>query len=291
MHPGPMQGAITRPSPPHLHSAESSATGAASGGGMDRPRKNTELLDCSAPPHPGPADIAVMFDPKREAKFGAPWQTWALRLALFAGMRQLETAQLLTDDVRKVDGIWCIDICPDKKTDKRVKNKASRRRTPVHNALIKAGFLEYVAQAREAGVLRLLPDLKPNKGGVGRRLAMWFTTYIRKHCKIASKKKTFHSLRHTFATLADRSELRDEHIIALLGHDWGNSLLRRTYTQKLDLREMHQHLHRIRFPDVKMTPHDPARYARYFRIAYAKQTRKARLDAAFPTTRKPKKSA
>lgn len=197
-------------------------------------------------------------------------------------MRQLEIAQLLTDDVKKVDDIWCIDIAPDKKSGKRVKNKASRRRTPIHDVLIKAGFLDYVAQAREAGVIRLFPDLKPNKGGVGRRLSAWFSVYIRKHCKIGSKSKTFHSLRHTFATLADRSDLRDEHTMALLGHDWGNTLLRRNYTQELDLREKHQHLHRIKFPPVKMTPHDPARYVRYFRVAFAEQSRKARLDAVYP---------
>jgi integrase len=229
-------------------------------------------------------DIEVLFDPKREAKFAAPWQTWALRLALFAGMRQLEIAQLLTDDIQKVDGIWCIDIAPDKKSGKRVKNQASHRKTPIHDRFIAAGFLDYVNQARAAGVTRLFPDLKPNKGGVGRRLATWFTTYVRKHCEIESKAKTFHSLRHTFATLADRSGLRDEHIMKLLGHDWGKTLLRKVYAQELNLREKHQQLHRIEFPDVKMTPHDSMRYLRYFRAAYAEQTRKARLDATYGVT-------
>ncbi|UPG92836.1 site-specific integrase [Luteibacter aegosomatissinici] len=228
-----------------------------------------------------PAEIRLMFDVKKEAAFFVPWQTWGLRLALFAGMRQLEIAQLRVDDIQNVEGIWCIDISPDKSTGKRVKNQASRRKIPIHDRLINAGFLDYVNQARAAGVQRLFPDLKPGKQSCSKKMSCWFSVFIRKHCGIESKAKTFHSLRHTFATLADRSEIRDEHIMKLLGHDWGKSILRRTYTQELDLREKHHQLHRIQFPDVKMTPHAPSRYERYFRIAYADQTRQTRLDAVF----------
>jgi len=225
-------------------------------------------------------ELAILLDPKKEARFYAPWQTWLLRLGLFAGMRQREIMQLETTDIQNVDGIWCIDIAGDGKA-KRVKNKCSRRKMPIHDALIKAGFLEYVDQARTAGVTRLFPDLQMRKTGLGKKVTNWFTIFVRKTCQIEARTKTFHSLRHSFATLAERSELRDEHIMKLLGHNWGNTVLRKVYTQELDLREKHTLLHRINFPAIKMSGHHADRYARYFRIAYADQTRKARIDAAY----------
>lgn len=227
-----------------------------------------------------PEEISVLLDPKKEARFYAPWQTWLLRLGLFAGMRQREIMQLDTADIQNVDGIWCIDIAGDGK-GKRIKNKCSRRKMPIHDVLIKAGFLEYVDQARKAGVTRLFPDLEMRKTGLGKKVTNWFTIFVRKTCNIEARTKTFHSLRHSFATLAERSELRDEHIMRLLGHNWGNTVLRKVYTQELNLQEKHTLLHRIKFPDMKMSPHHDDRYARYFRIAYANQTRKARIDAAY----------
>jgi integrase len=227
-----------------------------------------------------PEELLNILSPEKEARFFSPWQTWILRIGLFAGMRQLEIAQLRVDDIVNVDGIWCIDICPDDK-GKRVKNKTSRRKTPIHDELIKAGFLDYVAQAREAGVDRLFPDLYDCTAGVARKVTGWFSKYIRKTCLIKERTKTFHSLRHSFATLADRAELRDEHIMKLLGHSWGNTVLRRVYAQELNVREKHANLHRIKFPPIVMTPHRPERYERYFRIAYANQTRKARIDASY----------
>jgi integrase len=227
-----------------------------------------------------PEELSVLLDPKKDARFYAPWQTWLLRLGLFAGMRQREIIQLETSDIQNVDGIWCIDITGDGK-NKRVKNKCSRRKVPIHDMLIKAGFLEYVDQARKAGVTRLFPDLAMRKTGLGKKATNWFTIFVRQTCKIEARTKTFHSLRHSFATLAERSELRDEHIMKLLGHSWGNTVLRTVYTQELDLREKHTLLHRINFPAIKMSPHRDDRYERYFRIAYADQTRKARIDAAY----------
>lgn len=127
----------------------------------------------------------------------------------------------------------------------------------------------------------MFPDLEKSKTGVSKPAAVWFASYLRVTCGIKSREKTFHSLRHSFATFAERSELRDEHILSLLGHSWGSTVLRKKYARELDVREKHTHLHTIRFPPIQMTPHRPERYARYFKRARAEQTRKARLDAAY----------
>lgn len=152
---------------------------------------------------------------------------------------------------------------------------------PIHDVLIKAGFLKYVDQARKAGVTRLFPDLEMRKTGLGKKVTNRFTIFVRKTCQIEARTKTLHSLRHSFATLAERSELRDEHIMKLLSHNWGNTVLRKVYTQELTLQEKRTLLHRIKFPDVKMSPHHDDWYERSFRIAYADQTRKARIHAAY----------
>jgi integrase len=237
-----------------------------------------------------PDEILRVFDPKLEARFELPWQTWAMRLALFAGMRQTEIAQLLTGDIVCVQGIWCVSV--SKGEGKRVKNKSSRRKVPIHDVLIAAGFLDYVEQAKASGLDRLFPDLKQTKCGLAHKVSAWYAKHLRQTCGISEKSKTFHSLRHSFATLADRSELRDEHIMQLLGHVWGNTVLRKTYTQELDVNEKHRELHRIKFPAVVMTPFSPERYALYFRRHAAEKTRQARLDRAFgaaPLRKAPRK--
>lgn len=212
------------------------------------------------------------------------WQTWAMRLALYAGMRQTEIAQLLVRDVVRVQGIWCVSVSMGE--GKRVKNISSRRKISPHDVLLKAGFLAYVDQAKKAGVERLFPDMKPAASGIAHRLSKWYPKHLRVTCGITEKAKTFHSLRHSFATLADRSELRDEHIMQLLGHVWGSTVLRKTYTQELDVSEKHRQLHRINFPPLALMQHNPSRYASYFRRAAADQTRAARIERAFQAAKK-----
>lgn len=59
------------------------------------------------------------------------------------GARLNEVAQLLVEDVQEVDGVWYFDISDEGENQKEVKNKASKRKVPVHSSLIYAGFLDF----------------------------------------------------------------------------------------------------------------------------------------------------
>jgi hypothetical protein len=91
---------------------------------------------------------------------------WVPLLALFHGFRCNEAAQLDTEDVGEQDGVSFIDIRSERangdKCDKRLKNRQSDRRVPLHPVIIKMGFLDFVAARRlDAMRPRLFPELPP----------------------------------------------------------------------------------------------------------------------------------
>ena len=68
-----------------------------------------------------------------------------MRVALFTGMRQDEICQLTRGDVAQVDGVWLFDVNGDK--GKRVKNKQSIRRVPIHQRLLAAGLTQFLPKS------------------------------------------------------------------------------------------------------------------------------------------------
>lgn len=67
---------------------------------------------------------------------------WAPWLQAYSGARAAEITQLRGDDVREIDGIWCIRITPEAGT---VKSREARL-VPLHEHIIEQGFLTFVAE-------------------------------------------------------------------------------------------------------------------------------------------------
>ena len=86
-------------------------------------------------------------------------------LLLFECCRREEAGQLYVKDIGETDGVPFIQITNEEK-DQSVKNEGSKRRVPIHSALISLGFMEYVDSIKRAGHARLFPQLK-NKGSNG----------------------------------------------------------------------------------------------------------------------------
>ncbi len=84
---------------------------------------------------------------------------WIPLVALWSGLRQGEICQMLTDDVREIDGVWCFVVSAAEGEGKRLKTAASERLVPIHAELQEIGFKGYVAARRAAGDHRLFPDL------------------------------------------------------------------------------------------------------------------------------------
>ncbi|MBT3194470.1 MAG: site-specific integrase [Verrucomicrobia bacterium] len=145
---------------------------------------------------------------------------WSPLIALYNGMRQNEICQLYCDDVREVGGVWCFDINLNT-PDKRVKTPESVRIVPIHSALQRLGFLDYVASLRRCGLPRLWPSLKQGRDGYARAVSRWFTAFNHEHV-VNHPRKVFHSLRHTFINTLKQAGVQEVAIAELVGHKNAN---------------------------------------------------------------------
>ncbi|OAN62843.1 site-specific integrase [Magnetospirillum moscoviense] len=119
---------------------------------------------------------------------------WIPLVALFTGGRRREICQLLTADVREIDGIPCIDI--NEEGTKSTKNAHSIRTIPVHPELKRLGFLEYV-KARRSANKKALFDAAPGNSCTYDPFGKWFSRFL-DTIGIDSRRLVFHSFRHTF---------------------------------------------------------------------------------------------
>lgn len=145
-----------------------------------------------------------------------PHYYWLPILALYCGGRLNELSQLYLADIIEVEGIPSLDFnlvgenkididegdTPDV-SDKSLKNISSARKIPIPQILIELGFIDYVLKLRELGHIRLFPELLfDSEKGYGKYAGKWFNdAFLGRQLEIPRDgTKTFHSLRHNFAT-------------------------------------------------------------------------------------------
>lgn len=156
--------------------------------------------------------------PKGEFYHYRPHYYWLPLLALYNGGRLNELSQLYLNDVKTIEGFACLDFNlmggdkididepdaePVKAADKSLKTINAVRIVPIHQKLLDLGFLQYVDALRASGQMRLFPELLFDATkGYGRAAGKWFNErYLGIELKIERNgRKTFHSMRHNFAT-------------------------------------------------------------------------------------------
>ena len=147
---------------------------------------------------------------------------WVPLLLLFTGARREEICQLTTDRIRSYEGVthFVIDPMDD---EGQLKTEESKRAVPVHDHLVRLGFLNYVAERVKAGGGLLFPQMKKNdRGQYGAKWGDWWRRYVRGTLKITDKRiAPAHSFRHLFITECRRLELREDYERALVGHAGG----------------------------------------------------------------------
>ena len=106
---------------------------------------------------------------------------------------------------------------------KRVKNKSSRRRVPIHAELVRLGLLEFVETRRNMGErVPLFPDLRADRSGVMTgNWSKWWGRYARS-IGIIDRRKVFHSFRHAFKTECRVAGIGKEFHDAITGHTSGD---------------------------------------------------------------------
>lgn len=152
---------------------------------------------------------------------------WVPVIALYAGMRSGEIIQLLKADIRSEEGIAYFDISkwedePEEEI-KNLKTGSSYRRVPIHSAVLKLGFLDYVAD-RPNG--RLFPDLKLGSDGTYSQPWSKFWSNYGKTWKFRTPLHVFHSFRHNFVDALHDANVTDAIAMQLCGHSddaahWG----------------------------------------------------------------------
>ncbi|RJG12598.1 site-specific integrase [Pseudomonas cavernicola] len=196
-----------------------------------------------------------------------PYQFWLPLLGLFTGGRLNELCQLETTDIaQEADTeIWFAQLVEE--GSKSLKNNHSSRFIPIHNELIKIGFLDFVAQAQREGRKNLFSDgLTYQKikgwGGIATtfftRMPSPSTKYGGYFHSIGIRKrlpdgkpdgKKFHAFRHTFIDLLrNTSDEALPLITVLTGHAAKNKNQSDDYGSGFWLSTLHRALHTVKFP-------------------------------------------
>lgn len=147
---------------------------------------------------------------------------WFVMLGLFSGARLNEICQLHPNKDIKQDnesGCWFFEVTEDDKNrdgiqegevNQFAKTSAAKRKVPIHQKLIDAGFLDYVLKRRNERASIIFP-FKPRKqkDGVvraGSNAGQEFTKYLKKiglyDSTAKNKVSGMHALRKTFITEA-----------------------------------------------------------------------------------------
>lgn len=138
------------------------------------------------------------------------WVPW---VCAYTGARIAEICQLRAEDIRQIDGIWCIAFAGEAGS---LKNVNSERVVPVHSALKTEGFLKFVASARKGPLFaELSPDRFGSRGGTGTKiLSRWIRSLGVTDTRISPN----HSWRHRIKTLGRRYGLAVDILDAMTGH-------------------------------------------------------------------------
>lgn len=212
-------------------------------------------------------DLRTLFDPGHITPT-MPHKYWIPILGLYEGARLNELAQLQVSDIEHIDGVWGIHI------RRKVKNKSSRRFIPLRQEVLDLGFLDYIDSVKQAKFEHVFPGLPQDGDGPGDSVGDWFNpTFLRKTCGITDTTKSFHSFRHSFASLGERSGLSDYRLARLVGHSAGSSVLRQHYIQPSTLQERAEDMSKIRFPELSIKRLKKGFFEPYFKRVKAVEAR------------------
>ena len=168
-------------------------------------------------------DLGLIFNSKEytEDTHIAPHFFWLPLLGLFTGARLAELASLHAEDVKKVDGVWVVDINVNGE-GKHLKTKHSERIVPLHPVLVEdLGFPEFVQKVKATGEARLFHSLKPVQGKAGHQVSNWFTRFrdrIGITADVKGRRKSFHSFRDTFITHLKHRGTNETALKETVGH-------------------------------------------------------------------------
>lgn len=220
----------------------------------------TEAHETRRPFHD--SELIKLFDSKLYTKKYVPTGQakealfWTPLLGLFAGMRLNEIAQLHTRDIKKILGVMCIEIT-DTEEANSIKTRSSKRRIPIHDELIRFGFLAYVENRLSEGGGRLFPSLRNDN-----KYKNWSNALGKVHGRylddigIDDMRVDHHSYRYNFKQQCTTCGISDEVRDALTGHWLDKKLAGRRYMRGGDgfypIAPLAEAMKKLRFPSLNL---------------------------------------
>lgn len=131
---------------------------------------------------------------------------------MFTGMRISEVAAIRCVDVGEACGVNYIKI-PKSKTAAGVRN------VPIASALVGLGFLDYVAEAKAAGAVRIFPHRLLINDTYSKRLSEQMLAYLKdRDIKRPDDHKSFHSFRVNVSTALANNGANTAQVMQIVGH-------------------------------------------------------------------------
>jgi integrase len=167
---------------------------------------------------------------------------WTMAIALFAGMRQGEIADLDAENIKRRDGVPYFDIIESK-------SEAGVRLVPVHSRLIQLGFLDYV-KAIDSGPLFPALPVDKRSGGRGHTIAKRFPDYRRSR-GVDRDRLVFHSFRKSFVRALQLAHVDINRAALVVGHEEGFTY--REYNPAgLDVKSLREVVEAVRYPGLRL---------------------------------------
>jgi len=163
-------------------------------------------------------DLKKLFESDKIDKFDTASKYWVPVIALYSGLRLNEICQMYLMDIQKINDLDVFVIQAAGKNT-RLKNKASKRKVPIHSKLIELGLMDYIEFLKQEKQERLFPELRfRDKGGFGSILSKSFQRYNVAQGTYVKQKKVFHSFRNTIVDFLKNEEVERIIVSAIAGH-------------------------------------------------------------------------
>ncbi|OCH51257.1 site-specific integrase [Vibrio sp. ZF57] len=143
-----------------------------------------------------------------------PYYYWVPLLLRYTGARLNEICQLWVDDVVIADGFHCI-IIRETYEDQSTKTGVTRL-VPLHDELLKKGFIEFVNSKKNGQVFS---ELTPTNGYFSHNPSKWFSRRRKKLGIKAGEGFDFHSFRHNFVNELKQNLVSMELVESIVGHE------------------------------------------------------------------------
>lgn len=189
------------------------------------------------------AQLVAYFGLLKAESTERPEHYWIARVMAYTGLRLEEASALRPCDVRKVDGVWCVEVSPEAS---RIKTENASRLVPIHFALL--DDLKGYVDRRKGGPKVNLWDLElDSHGKLSAALSKRMNKRLQKAIPDKPARLVVESTRNTFATRLKAADVQEHVISELMGHAV-DSLAVGRYGKKLDAPRLHAAISRLTLP-------------------------------------------